>query len=242
MHDPFQNYATLGSYYGMPTPGLPYLAALQASGINPATAINPLAATMGLPSIAQMGGIPQTGQQGYGQQPWQQPFGQQQLYGQQPYGQQQLYGQQPYGQQQLYGQQPFGQNPGQGFINPQLQLALASQAQAAIPQLLGLSSLGFQHPLLASLLSNPLIAAGLHPSAIGSYIGPQLGLQPHSPYSQIGQIGSPFGQTPYPLAPQSWVGQGGMFGGGQGFGAIHPLLSQLSGRPFQAQGLSPWGY
>jgi len=233
MHDPFQNYASLGSYYGIPTPGLPYLAALQASGINPATALNPLAATMGLPLIAQMGGIPQTGQQGYGQQPWQQPFGQQQPYGQQPYG-----------QQQLYGQQPFGQNPGQGFINPQLQLAsaLAAQAQAAIPQLLGLSSLGFQHPLLASLLSNPLIAAGLHPSALGSYIGPQLGLQPYSPYSQIGQIGSPFGQAPYPLAPQSWIGQGGMFGGGQGIGAIHPLLSQLTGRPFQAQGLSPWGY
>ena len=244
MHDPFQTYATLGSYYGMPTPiGLPY-AALQASGINPATALNPLAATMGLPSIAQMGGM---GQQGYGQQPWQQPFGQQ-SFGQQPYGQQ------PYGQQQLYGQQPFGQNPGQGLIGPQLQLAaaLASQAQqAAIPQLLGLQSLGFQNPLLASLISNPLIAAGLHPSALGSYIGPQLGFHQHSPFSQLaqlgqlgqlGQIGSPFGQPNYPLAPQSWIGQGGMLGGGQGFGAIHPLLSQLSGRPFQAQGISPWGY
>jgi len=203
MHDPFQNYASLGSYYGIPTPGLPYLAALQASGINPATTLNPLAATLGLPSIPQMGGIPQPG---YGQQPWQQ---------------------QPYGQQQLYGQQPFGQNLGQGFIGPQLQLASA------------LSSLGLQHPLLASLLSNPLIAAGLHQSALGSYIGPQLGLQPNS---QMGQIGSQFGQAPPPLAPQSWVGQGGMFGGGQGFGAIHPLLSQLAARPFQAQGFSPWGY
>jgi hypothetical protein len=202
MHDPFQNYASMGSYYGMPTPGLPYLAALQAFGINPATALNPLAATMGLPSIPQMGGIPQTGQPGYGQQPWQQ---------------------QPFGQQQLYGQQPFGQNPGQAFLGPHLQLASA------------LSSLGLQHPLLASLLSNPLIAAGLHQSALGSYTGPQLGLQPNS---QIGQ----FGQAPYPLAPQSWVGQGGMFGGGQGFGGIHPLLSQLAARPFQAQGFSPWGY
>ena len=85
MHDPFQNYPSLGSYYGMPAPiGLPYLEALQAS-------------TMGLPSIPQ------------------------------PYG-----------------------------------------------------SLGLQHPLLASLLSNPLIAAGLHPPALGSYMGPQLGLQPRS--------------------------------------------------------------
>jgi len=205
MHDPFQNYASSGSYYGMPTPiGMLYLAALQASGINPATALNPLAATMGLPSIPQMGGIPQTGQQGYGQQPWQQ---------------------QPW-QQQPWQQQPFGQNPGQSFIGPHLQLASA------------LSSLGLQHPLLASLLSNPLIAAGLHQSALGSY-GPQLGLQPNS---QMGQIGPQFGQAPYPLAPQSWVGQGGIFGGGQGFGAIHPLLSQLAARPFQAQGFSPWGY
>jgi hypothetical protein len=195
MHDPFQNYASLGSYYGMPTPiGLPYLAALQAS-------------TMGLPSIPQMGGIPQTGQQGYAQQPWQQ--------------------QQPYGQQQLYGQQPFGQNPGPGLVGPHLHLASA------------LSSLGLQHPLLASLLSNPLIAAGLYPSALGSYTGPQFGLQPNS---QMGQIGSQFGQAPYPLAPQSWVGQGGLFGGGQGFGAIHPLLSQLAARSFQTQGFSPWGY
>jgi hypothetical protein len=108
----------------------------------------------------------------------------------------------------------FGQSP---YVNPQqvqqLQLAslLASQAVA-------------QHPLLASLLSNPLIAASLHAQAVGPYGVPQ-----------YPQIGSPFGQTGYPLAPQSWIGQGG-------FGQVHPFQSQMSPRPFQAQGFSPWGY
>jgi hypothetical protein len=208
MHDPFQTYATLGSY-GIPTPiGLPY-GGLQGAGINPALG----------------GGIAQMG----------------------------------------LAQQPYGL--GQGFINPQqLQLAaLASQG-------------GLQHPLLAAaLLSNPLIAASLHQGALGQYGQPQFGLQQHSPYQQIGQMGSPFGQigspfgqmgspfgqmgspfgqmgspfaqlggSPfgqpgYPLAPQSWIGKGGLFGGAQGFGQINPWLSQL-GRPFQGQGLSPWGY
>jgi len=106
----------------------------------------------------------------------------------------------------------FGQSP---YVNPQqlqqLQLAslLASQAVA-------------QNPLLASLLSNPLIAASLHAQAVGPYGVPQ--------HPQIGQIGSPFG-----LAPQSWIGQGG-------FGQVNPFQSQMSPRPFQAQGFSPWGY
>jgi len=111
----------------------------------------------------------------------------------------------------------FGQSP---YVNPQqvqqLQLAtlLASQAVA-------------QNPLLASLLSNPLIAASLHAQAVGPYGVPQ--------HPQIGQIGSPFGQAGYPLAPQSWIGQGG-------FGQVNPFQSQMSPRPFQAQGFSPWGY
>jgi hypothetical protein len=196
MHDPFQTYATLGSF-GIPTPlGTPY-GGLQSSPINPGIG----------------GGIGQVGM----------------------------------------AQPPYG--PGQGFINPQqLQLAaLASQG-------------GLQHPLLAAaLLSNPLIAAALHQGALGSYGQPQFGLQQYSPYQQIGQmgspfgqqmgspfgqqmgspfgqIGSPFGQAGYPLAPQSWIGQAGLFGGGQGFGQINPWLSQLGARPFQGQGLSPWGY
>ena len=108
------------------------------------------------------------------------------------------------------GQSPYGMNPIQSFINPQ-QLQLASL-------------LALQNPLLAaSVLNNPLIAAGLHSQAPGPYGVPQFGLQ--------SQMGSPFGQTGFPPAPQSWIGQGGLLGGVQGF----PRL-------FQAQGPSPWGY
>jgi hypothetical protein len=140
------------------------------------------------------------------------------------------------------GQSPFGINVGQGPLNPQqLQIAslLASQG-------------GLQNPLLASILSNPLIAASLYAQALGAHGALQYGGQQQpSPYPQIGQmgspfaqVGSPFGQVGYPLAPQSWIGQGqvGPWGGTQGFGQVHPFQSQMGLRPFQGQGLSPWGY
>jgi hypothetical protein len=125
------------------------------------------------------------------------------------------------------GQQGFGLHPAQ----------LASQA--IIPQLLGINPLAaLQNPIVAALLSHPLIAAGLQS---------QLGQQPQ--YSQFGQAGgSPFGQNGaaagigYPLAPQSWIGQPGQFGGGQAYGQIHPLLTQLASRVLPGQGFSPWGY
>ena len=115
------------------------------------------------------------------------------------------------------GPSPYGMNPTQSFINPQ--------------QLQQVSLLALQNPLLASVLSNPLIASALHSQAPGPYGAPQFGLQSPSPYPQPGQMG-------FPLAPQSWIGQGGLFGGAQGFGP----LQQLIPRPFQAQGPSPWGY
>jgi len=171
MHDPFQTYAALGSYYGMqPQSGLPYQA-LQTSGFNP--------------SISQS------------------PFGQ------------------------------FGQ--GQGPQQWQLLSALASHP--AVPQ------------LLAALLSNPQIAAGLHSGGLANYGqqsgGQQFGAQQHSTFGQpgspfgqmgspFGQQGSPFGQMGSPLAPQSWIGQG--------YGGIHPLQALLGGRQFQPQGFTPWGY
>jgi len=102
-------------------------------------------------------------------------------------------------------------NPIQSFINPQQLQQLASL-------------LGLQNPLLAAS-GNPLIAAGLHSQVPGPYGVPQFGLQSPSLYPQLGQMGSPFGQIGFPLAPQSWIGQGG-----------------LIPRPFQAQGPSPWGY
>jgi hypothetical protein len=199
MYDPFQTYATLGSFYGIPTPiGVPH-PALQ--GAMHAPTPNPQAAFLGLSPL---------GQPGFAQYPGQALIGSPQL-------------------QQLQ----------------QLQLASTLAAQAAIPQLLGLSPLaaGFQNQLLAAQLYNPLISAGLNPAALGPNVGQPFG-QPFSPYPQFGQIGSSsYGQMGYPLAPQSWIGQSGHFGGGQVFGGAHPLLSQWSQRPFQSsQGLSPWGY
>jgi hypothetical protein len=200
MHDPFQNYANMGSPYGAaPYQGSPYAAPYY----------NPLAASLGSSAInpATINGFPQAGQPGH------------------------------------------GLNPVQGFLNPQqLQLAALLASQAGIPQF-GISpqAVALQNPIVAALLANPLIAAGLH-SQFGQQ-PQQFGQQPQSLYSQFGQVGgSPFGPAGpsagvgYPLAPQSWVGQGGQLGGGQPYGQIHPLLAQVTARALQGQGFSPWGY
>jgi hypothetical protein len=132
------------------------------------------------------------------------------------------------------GPSPYGMNPIQSFLSPQ---------QQQLQQLQLASLLGLQNPLLAaSVLNNPHISAGLHSQVPGPYGVPQFGLQSPSLYPQLGQTASPFGQIGFPLAPQSWIGQGGLPGGGQGFGPLHALQSQLIPRPFQAQGVSPWGY
>jgi len=125
---------------------------------------------------------------------------------------------------QQLGQPVFGQNPLQNLINPQ-------------QQQLQLAALVANNPVLAaSLLTNPLVAASLHAQAYGNQFGVQ------QQYPQIGQqLGSPFGQIGYPLAPQSWIGQGVPFGA-QAFGQINPFQQQVAQRPFQGQGISPWGY
>lgn len=121
---------------------------------------------------------------------------------------------------QLYGQSLYGQNPG-----------LYGQTQAMMNPLV--ASL-LSNPLIAaSLLSNPLVAASLHAQQpfgglqqqpfAGIQQQPFAGMQ-QQPFAGIhSQFGQPFGQIGYPLAPQSWIGQGGQFGQ----------------RPFQS--FSPWG-
>jgi hypothetical protein len=133
------------------------------------------------------------------------------------------------------GQQGY---PGiaQGGINPQQQQL---QLAAAIPQLFGASpwAIALQNQLLAAALHNPVLTAGLQNPVLGQQVGWQ---QQHSPFQQNSL---PFGQTGFPLAPQSWVGQAGQFGVNQGFGQVHPLLSQLNARPFQQiPGIFPGGY
>jgi hypothetical protein len=77
-----------------------------------------------------------------------------------------------------------------------------------------------QNPLIAATLHNPM----LHP-LLAQTIGGQL------PYQQ-GYAGTPFGQTGYPLAPQSWIGQGVQQP------QIHPLYQQLAARAL-TQGIHP---
>jgi hypothetical protein len=117
----------------------------------------------------------------------------------------------------IQGQQ-FGQNP---FVNPML-----AQQYGQNP---------FVNPLLAQ--------------QFGSGAVPQYGSQPYALHpalghlaQQFGQTGSPFGQTGPLLAPQSWVGQPGVYGGGHGLGQIHPLIAaqQMANRGLHGAGVSPW--
>jgi hypothetical protein len=166
-----------------------------------------------------------------------------------------------------WGQQAYGGVPGYGGINPQqlqiaqqlqhlqqLQLAqlLASQAgtQNPLSQLTQQNPLAqqnpfaqnpfaqnpFQNPLATAAIQNPLLAAGLQTQLlgqIGSPLGHPYGFQQPTLYGQTGQTG-------YPLAPQSMIGQNTLPGTGQGFGQIHPLVAQLAARTFQTPGIAGW--
>lgn len=259
MQDPFQAYQTAGMYSGMTPPSISPYSQLQALQ-NPAAALNPFAAISGISGINPGAGTMQGGQ--------------------------------PYGLSHHIGIQ-------------QLQAAALLAAQAANPQLLGLSPLGMGNPIQA-LLANPLIAASLQNPYINAGVIPflnggqqnpfyggqqnpyqsgifgnpllgigiagnpffaglqnptlnplytgqnpfQSGLFGHPQHGQMGQIGSqvgqfgqlgqyPYAQAGYPLAPQSWVGQGGPYGGGQ-YGQIHPLLQQIGMRTLQNPGAGSW--
>jgi hypothetical protein len=243
-YDPSQTYPSLGLYNGITTPGgLPY-AALQASALNPAGALNALAATLGISNPAI--GVSQAGQS---------PYPGISALGGNPQQLQQLQ------QQQLQQLQ-------------QLQAASILAAQAAIPQLTGAASFGqgqhnplaaVHNALVAAALQNPLLtpvlaqlgyqsngiygqigqngspfnqqqgqAYGQQQNPFAQQQGQAYGQQQNSPYGQ--QQGSPYGQAGYPLAPQSWVGQAG-----QTLGQINPLLAQIN--PLLAQlGVRPLGY
>jgi hypothetical protein len=259
-HDPFQTYATLGSYYGMPTPiGLQYP---QTSAINPAATLNPL-----LGQSPFQGGVPQLAQTPYGLNPVQQGL---------------------INPQQLQLASLLASQLG---ISPVLVASVLSNPLIAASLHSQVPQFGFQQPSVYPQAGQYPPQLGQYPPQIGQYppqIGqypPQIGQYPsqigqYPP--QIGQMGSPFGQIPspfsqigYPLAPQSWIGQGVPFGQVHPFqqqlspfqsqlnpfqsqlnpfqsqlnpfqSQLNPLLnpfqSQLSQRPFQPQGLSPWGY
>jgi hypothetical protein len=178
MHDPFQNYATLGSNYGMPTPyGLPYQG-LQ-SPFNPAAGIqqlqpSPFAQLQQSPFGLQQSPFGQIGGQGLGQQNLQQALAavlpqvvaallsnpqiaaslQQGAFGSQigqPYG---IPQQSPYGQIGQGGS-PFGQ-----IGSPFGQVGSPLAPQSWIGQ--G-SGLGQAHPLLSLLSARPFQGQGPTP-------------------------------------------------------------------------------
>lgn len=221
-YDPFQTYSAFGPYAGINNPiGLQY-AALQNSLMNPMAAVNPFATQSGINPqqlqlaaiLASQGAIPQ------------------------------LLGLSPYAVGQQHNPLLSAlHNPMAGLQNPQLNPILASML-ASGPQL------GYQPQQFGYQPNSPWGQVGSPYGVPGSPMGQQIGLpfgQTGQPFGQAGspfaqQTGSPFGQTGFPLAPQSWVGQGGPFGSGPAFGQGNPLLAQLSGRPFQMPGISPWGY
>jgi hypothetical protein len=121
------------------------------------------------------------------------------------------------------GISPFAQ----GGISPQhWQLASLAAQQAAIQQLHGSpwqNPYGYQNPLFQNpLLQNPLLQAILTQQNPYAHAGLQ---------QQWGQIQPQMGPYGNPLAPQTFIGQGGPFGGQ--FGQYNPLLAQLGARGLQ---------
>ena len=201
MHDPFQTYSSLGSYYGIPagygTPGAIGSPSLQSPALSLA-GLNPIAGILG----GHMG-------QPYTGFPAMAPFT-------------------PGLQNPLVAalSNPYIAAALQNQLNPVLALAQQVLTQQALAQQLAPANSPFQQ------YQQPQPFGQIN-SAFGQPLG-QIG----SPFNQgFGQGFSPFGQTGYPLAPQSWVGQQG---GGQGPQQLHPLLSQLTGRP--GTGISPFGW
>jgi hypothetical protein len=215
-HDPFQTQLLMGAYSGATNPfGSPY-AGLQTTG-----AISPFGQTQfGQPQFGQ----PPFGQQGYAGVPNLGAIAQQQQLQQL---QQQL-------QQQQHLQQLASILGSHGVNQPLFGMVTHASPWQQNP-------LVAQNPLLNPAIAQQLALQGGLP--YGQW--PQLGQSPYGPswstYPQTSQIGSQFGQQPigqggfqpgYQLAPQSWVGQPGIFGGAQQLAAqIYPhQLAQLAAR------------
>jgi hypothetical protein len=219
MHDPMQTYATSGGYPGVTPFGLPY-GALQTSGINP-TLANPFAQVTGI-SPAYSGYPTHPGQLG-ATSGWQNPLWQNPLIAQ------------------------AIQNPllFAGLQNPMLNNPMLQNPVLQNPFL--------QHSVLQNPFVNPIQAqlqAHAQQLALQLYAAHAGGASLYGAGSPYGQMGSPFTQPGLfqgggisPLAPQTWVGQGGGIGYGQGQSIQPHALAQLVGRGFQGfqtPGISPW--
>jgi hypothetical protein len=142
--------------------------------------------------------------------------------------------------QTQFGAQPYPFNPYLGQTAPQL----GSPYGQIPPQLGQIGSPYGQIPPQFGQIGSPYGQITPQFGQIGSPYGqitPQFG-QLGSPYGQIppqfSQIGSPYGQIGSMLAPQSWVGQPGLYGS-HPLSQVHPLVSQLIGRGFPGAGTFP---
>ncbi len=237
-YDPYQNYAQqLGPYAGITAQNNPF-AALQAQ---PNTAaLNPYAAAaLGFASNIPNGGQYQGGQQGI------------QGLNQSGINLQQLQLAALLASQGAIPQWPgqhnqFGGGLHNPLLNPQLAAAYFSAAQ----------QLGYQpHQAYGQQ------QAGQNSGQYASPYGQQQGLpSQNNPFQNNPFQNNPFQNNPFqnnfqnnpsygqsqqygaPLAPQSWIGQQGVFGGAQPFGQNNPFANQWAQRPLPFQGNSPWGY
>src|SRR6266850_2173158 len=223
-YDPYQTHSALGAYPGLATPfQSPHLFQSPYMPLNPVAAFNPLAAAYPpiagiLPQLhlaqilAARAAVPQLTAS-----PWTSGLNHPLLAAavlQNPHIAATLENPllNPILAQTQFGAQPYPFNPYLGQTAPQL-----GSPYGQIPPQLG---------------------------QIGSPYGqitPQFG-QLGSPYGQIppqfSQIGSPYGQIGSMLAPQSWVGQPGLYGS-HPLSQVHPLVSQLIGRGFPGAGTFP---
>jgi hypothetical protein len=210
-YDPFQIHSALGAYPGLTTPfQSPYMQ------LNPVAAFNPL--TAAYPPIAGIS----------------------------PHHLQlsQILAARA-GVPQLLAASPWTT----GLNNPLLQnpLIAASLENPLVNPIFGQTQFGAQPYPFNPYIGQTVPQFGQMGSP-HSQIPPQFG-QIGSPYGQIppqfgqigsplGQMGSPYGQLGSMLAPQSWVGQPGLYGS-HTLGQVHPLVAQLAGRGFPGAGMFP---
>jgi len=245
-YDPYQTHSALGAYAGLATPfQSPYLSP------NPAAAFNPLGA--GYSSIAGIHPHLQLAQilasrtalpQSFGAPPWTTGLNNPLLTAallqnpllasavlQNPLLAATL--ESPL-MNPLFGQTPFGAQPNP--FNPYIGQTVPQLGQIP-PQFGQMGSPYGQIPPQFGQIGSPYGQIPPQFGQMGSPYGqipPQFG-QIGSPY---GQIGSPYGQIGSMLAPQSWVGQPGLYGS-HPLGQVHPLISQLIGRGFPGAGIFP---
>jgi hypothetical protein len=130
-----------------------------------------------------------------------------------------------------FGQQGYAGVPAYAGIYPQQQQQFGPWQHPIVQQALLHAVL--QNAILQNpYLQNPVLLQHLHNPMVNPL---QTQLQAH----WAAQQATPWPQGGYPLAPQTFLGQGGQFGGGIGYGQVHPL-SQLGGRGIQTPGIAPW--